>query len=176
MRTTDQASDTVQAALQALRSTKTSAETVQVYEGIAAMITEGQGLGGAINYQGIQLERGYIADEDTSIYNPGLTLLTETEKSQIVQALVDSRKTSLEKDAWNVDTQAGFDFLREKLDPLHMYELKGYLSVFPWLAAIVYGVVLAVQQLARGLFPAAYLVGVAVLFAPILVLVAAGPQ
>jgi hypothetical protein len=29
--------------------------------------------------EGVQLDRGYIADEDTAIYNPGLTLLTESD-------------------------------------------------------------------------------------------------
>jgi hypothetical protein len=177
--TRDTAGDTVQAALQALKSSagRPASETVSVYEGIAAMITEGQGLGGAINYQGIQLERGYIADEDTTIYNPGLTLLTESEKAGLVKALVASRKANqANPDAWNIDTQAGYDFLREKLDPLHMYELGGYLSIFPFWAGLVYLAVVAVQQFARSLFPAAYLVGVAVLFGPVLALVAAGPQ
>ena len=39
-------------------------KTFSVYERIGDIITEGKGIGGAINYKGVQLERGYVADED----------------------------------------------------------------------------------------------------------------
>ena len=173
----DMAGDTVDTVLRSLKSASgNTQQTVQVYEEIAAIITEGKGVGGNINYKGVQLDRGYVADEDTSIYNPGLTLLTESEKNQLVASLVESRKAGLASNQWNVDTQAGFDFLREKLDPLHMYELKGYLSIVPYYGAALYLAVLAVQNLARDLFPVAYLVSVAAFFGPILLLVAIGPQ
>lgn len=41
---------------------------------------------------GVALERGYVADKDTSVYNPGLALLTESEKERLVEAVGDARK------------------------------------------------------------------------------------
>lgn len=171
------ASSTVKTAVTQLRDAQGNADaTVKAYENIAEIITEGKGVGGAINYQGIQLDRGYIADEDTTLYNPGLTLLTESEKNQLVQAIVESKAASVKVvDAWNVDTDAGFQFLVEKLDPLHMYELKGYLSIVPIYGAVVYLAVLAVQQMARDFFPVAYIVGALAVFAPAVILVLLGP-
>lgn len=169
-------SDAVENAIRALRSAAGSSEkTFQAYENIAAIITEGKGVGGSINYKGVQLERGYVADEDTSIYNPGLTLMTESEKLNLVEAVIQSRRDCINTD-WSDDTQLAYDFLREKLDPLHMVELRGYLGIFPFYAAAVYATVLAVQQLVRGLFPAAYFVGVFAIVAPALALVALGPR
>jgi hypothetical protein len=169
----DYASETVQGAMQNLKEARSADRIVAAYENIAEIITEGKGVGGQINYKGIQLDRGYVADEDTSIYNPGLTLLTESEKDRLVEAIVNSRKNA---ESWNVDTQAGFDFLREKLDPLHMYELRGYLGILPFYGAAVYLAVFGVQQLARDLFPIAYFVGVLAVFGPAIALVLAGPQ
>lgn len=172
---TVESTDTVGTAIQSLRdSGKDPSAVVKVYEDIAEIITEGKGVGGAINYQGIQLERGFIANEDTTLYNPGLSLLTETEKTQLVDAIIESRRTLA--DQWNVDTAAGFDFLREKLDPFHMYELSGYLSIVPFYGAAVYLAVLAVQQFARDLFPVAYIVGAVAIFGPVVALVLLGPQ
>ena len=120
------------------------------------------------------MDRGYISDEDTSIYNPGLTLLTESEKERLVEAVIDSRKAGLKQGQWSENNEFGFEFLREKLDPFHMKELSGFLGFAPFYGAIIYLAVLAVQQFARGLFPAAYLIGVVAFFGPILALVAAG--
>lgn len=173
----DYASETVQRAIQTLRDNYGNSEgIVRSYEDIAAIITEGKGVGGSINYQGIQLERGFVSDEDTTIYNPGLTLLTESEKDRLVEAIVQSKKAGVEVGQWNVDEQAGFDFLRERLDPLHMYELRGFLKFVPFYAAILYIVTLAVQQLARDLFPPAYIAGAVAFFVPIIILVSLGPQ
>lgn len=170
-----ESADTVSTVIQSLRdSGKDPSVVVKVYEDIAEIITEGKGVGGAINYQGVQLERGFIANEDTTLYNPGLSLLTETEKTQLVNAIVDSRR--ILADQWNVDTAAGFDFLREKLDPYHMYELSGYLSIVPFYGAAVYLAVLAVQQFARALFPVAYIAGAVAVFGPVVALVLLGPQ
>lgn len=174
---TDFASETVTSTLQALKeSAGNSEETYKVFEQMNDIITEGKGVGGAINYQGIQLERGYVADEDTSIYNPGLTLLTESEKERMVEAVVVSRKIGMEKGDWTPTNQAAFEFLRTKLDPLHVNELRGYLKIVPFYAAAVYLAVLAVQQMLRDFFPAAYIVGVLAICAPILLLVAIGPS
>jgi hypothetical protein len=124
----------------------------------------------------VQLDRGYIADEDTAIYNPGLTLLTESEKERLVQAVIASRAAAVQANTWTSENQLGFEFLREKLDPYHMQELSGYLGILPYYAAVVYLAVLAVQQLARDLFPVAYFAGVAVVFLPAIALVLLGPS
>jgi len=169
----------VQTALKTLRDAAGNVDaTVKAYENIAEIIIEGKGVGGQINYQGIALDRGYVADEDTTIYNPGLTLLTESEKTRLVEAVVQSKKANAaaQPEQWNNDAQAGYDFLRERLDPLHMYELRGYLSFVPVWGAVVYLAVLAVQQLARDFFPAAYFVGLAAVVLPAVGLILTGPQ
>ena len=172
----DYASDTVQDVLTNLKAASGNVDqTFKVYEDINAIITEGKGVGGDVNYKGVQLNRGYVADEDTSVYNPGLTLLTESEKERLTEAVVQARTSGLKADSWNEDAELGFQFLREKLDPLHMMELKGYLKFVPALAAVVYLAVLAVQQNLRDLFPVAYFIGVGVIFGPAIALILAGP-
>lgn len=126
--------------------------------------------------EGVQLDRGYIADEDTAIYNPGLTLLTESEKERLTEAVIQSRKAGLQSNTWTENNQVAYEFLKTQLDPLHMTELKGYLSIVPVYGAILYVVVLAVQQLARDLFPAAYLIAAAAIFLPVVALIVLGPQ
>lgn len=171
----DNANETVLKVLQDLTNNSGNSEgTVRVFEDIAAIITEGRGVGGEINFQGIQLERGFVADEDTTIYNPGLTLLTETEKTKIVEGVVESRKVGLATNQWNIDTQAGYEFIRERLDPLHTYELQGYLKIVPFYAAFLYAGVLIVQQTARELFAPAYIVAAAAFFLPAIVLISLG--
>ncbi len=180
----DYISDPVQIAIKAVQDANTNDALVKAYENIAEIITEGKGVGGSINFQGVQLDRGYVSDEDTSIYNPGLTLLTETEKTKLVDTVVESKKrqvvqsggSSDNMNSWNKDLEAGYSFLRDRLDPLHMYELRGYLSVLPIYGAVLYLVSLAVQQLAREAFPIAYIVCAAAVFAPIIILVLFGPQ
>ena len=55
----DYASETVQSTIKALEdSAGNSVETYKVFEEMNSIITEGKGIGGAINYKGIQLERG----------------------------------------------------------------------------------------------------------------------
>lgn len=126
--------------------------------------------------EGIALERGYVADEDTSVYNPGLTLLTESEKERLVEAVVDARKEGLQKGKWDENIERAFAEVKGKLDPFHTYELKGYLGFVPYYGAILYLGVLAVQQFARGLFPVAYGLGVLAFFGPAIAIIAAGPQ
>lgn len=169
----DYASETVQNAVQSVQSAVgDTAAMIKAYENIAEIITEGKGVGGEINFKGVQLDRGYISDEDTAIYNPGLTLLTESEKDRLVNAIVLSKKASKE---WTVDTEAGYSFLRDRLDPLHMFELRGYLQVVPFYGAALYLVALAVQQISRDLFPATYIACAVAVFVPIVVLVLLGP-
>ena len=61
-----------------------------------------------VTSEGVQLTRGYIADEDTSVYNPGLTLLTEGEKNQLVDAVVDARNVGISKGQWNDNNELAF--------------------------------------------------------------------
>lgn len=122
------------------------------------------------------MNRGYIADEDTAIYNAGLSLLTESEKESLVEAVMHSRKAGLTKNSWTKNNQLAYVFIKEKLDPLRMVELKGYLGVFPIFGCVLYLAVLAGQQLARELFPTAYISAAAAIFAPIALLVALGSQ
>jgi hypothetical protein len=117
------------------------------------------------------VDRGYISDEDTSIYNPGLTLLTESEKERLTSAIIASKKAAINENQWSENNKFAFEFLRDKLDPFHTYELGGYLAVLPSLALVVYLGVLAVQQTARNLYPAAYFGGIAILVVPALVLI-----
>jgi hypothetical protein len=173
----DYASETVTQAVKALTDAQGNADnTFSAFEELEAIITEGKGVGGSINYQGVQLDRGYIADEDTAIYNPGLTLLTESEKERLTEAVIQSRKAGLQSNTWTENNQVAYEFLKTQLDPLHMTELRGYLSIVPVYGAILYVVVLAVQQLARDLFPAAYLIAAAAIFLPVVALIVLGPQ
>jgi len=105
-----------------------------------------------------------------------LTLLTESEKERLVEGIISNRKIGITTGQWNENNEFAYDFLKGRLDPLHMYELSGFLNFVPIYGAILYLTVLAIQQNIRSLFIPAYLVGVVAFFAPILALVAAGPQ
>ncbi len=118
----------------------------------------------------MKLDRGFVADEDTAIYNPGLSLLTESEKERLVDAIIDSRKVMMDAGKWNQDNQFGYEFLKGNLDPLHMTELKGYLGILPFYGALVYLGVFGVQLLARDAFSIAYIISALAVFAPIFVL------
>ena len=172
----DMGADTVTSMVQSINTAAgNKEETLKAFEELAAVITEGKGLGGDVSYGGVQLERGVVSDEDTTIYNPGLSLLTESEKNTLVKAIVDSKQKALSTNTWSEDNQFGFEFLKTKLDPLHMYELSGYMGILPFYAAVWYLGVLAVQQNFRGFFPVAYIVAALAIFAPVGVLVALGP-
>lgn len=121
------------------------------------------------------MERGFVADEDTSIYNPGLTLLTESEKERLVEAVIQSRKVGLAQGQWSENNEYAYEYLKFTLDPLHMVELSGFLGIVPIYGAVLYLAVLAVQQNLRSLFTPAYMIGVAAFFGPIIALIAAGP-
>jgi hypothetical protein len=127
---------------------------------------------------GVKLGDGIaIADEDTTIYNPGLTLLTFTEKSRLVDAIVDNRRVGLSKgqDGWSVANEQAYRYMKSLLDPLHMHELVGYLGILPYYGAILYLVALFVQRNARDVFPLVYGLCALGVFLPVLVLVASGP-
>lgn len=173
----DYVSDTVQDVIATLKQSRGNMEgTFQAYESVAEIISEGKGVGGMVNYKGVQLDRGYIADEDTSVYNPGLTLLTESEKERLTEAVVDARKEGFRQGKWDENIERAFAEVKGKLDPFHTYELKGYLGLVPYYGAILYLGVFVIQQFARGLFPAAYGLGVLAFFGPIIAIIAAGPQ
>ncbi len=125
--------------------------------------------------EGVELNRGYVADEDTAIYNPGLSLLTESEKERLVEGVIAAKKAGLAANQWSEENEYAYEFLRGKLDPFHMTELSGFLGIVPYYGAAIYVVVLAIQQLFRDAFQVAYIVGVVAFFAPIVGLVLAGP-
>jgi len=172
---TDYASDTVTTAVQLLKDSKgNNAGTMKAFENIADIITEGKGIGGSQSYSGVNLARGYVSDEDTAIYNPGLSILTESEKERLLDAVRDSRKANKAEKKWNSDSEYAYDFLKYKLDPLHMTELRGYLGILPYYGAVLYVGSLAVQQFVRDSFPFIYLASAALIFLPIVGLVAIG--
>ena len=126
---------------------------------------------------GVQLERGYVADEDTTIYNPGLSLLTESEKERLVEAIQTNRKQSLNKCSssatacWSENNEEAYNTLKSKLDPYHMTELRGYLGIAPFYGAFLYLASLAVQQFQRDWFSIAYIASAVAFFLPIAVLI-----
>jgi hypothetical protein len=174
----DYASETVTLVVQRLKdSTGNIDATFTTLEDIAKIITEGKGVGGQLTYDGIKLNEGYVADEDTTIYNPGLSLLTESEKERLVDAIITNRKLSLNNNnnQWNEQNEYAFQFLKNKLDPLHMYELEGYLKILPFWGAALYLVGLFVQQNVRGVFPLVYGLCALGVFGPVVILIAGGP-
>lgn len=172
----DYASETVTTAVTSLQSSTSNIDaTFSALEDVAKIITEGKGVGGQLSYDGVRLNEGYVADEDTTIYNPGLSLLTESEKERLVDAIIQNRKGGLSTNQWNENNEYAFSFLKQKLDPLHMYELGGYLKILPFWGAVLYLVALAVQQNARGVFPLVYGLCALGVFGPVIVLVASGP-
>lgn len=172
---TDYAGDTVSSAVQMIQEASGNREkTFTAYQNIRDIITEGKGVGGSLSFSGVDIKRGEIADEDTTIYNPGLVLLTESEKNTLVEAIVQSRKVSLNtaETSWSETNESAYQFLKQKLDPFHLVEISGYLKILPFWAALVYLGNIFVQQNARGVFQASYLVSIALVFGPIVALVA----
>mmetsp|Transcript_15549 Transcript_15549/g.26517 ORF Transcript_15549/g.26517 Transcript_15549/m.26517 type:complete len:268 (-) Transcript_15549:225-1028(-) len=171
----DYASETVTTVVQRLKSSTGSIDdTFLALEDVAKIITEGKGVGGQLTYDGVKLNEGYVADEDTTIYNPGLSLLTESEKERLTDAIIQNRKISLSSNQWNENNEYAFKFLKQKLDPLHMYELGGYLKILPFWGAALYLGALFVQQNSRGIFPLVYGLCALGVFGPVIVLVAFG--
>jgi len=168
--------DTVETTIQALKDATGSVDaSFKVFESINEIITEGKGVGGSLSAKGVNLERGFVADEDTTIYNPGLSLLTESEKNRIVDAVIENRKNNVAKKTWSANNEYAYDSIKTRMDPLHMVELKGYLGVLPFYGAAVYLAALAVQQIARDFFSTAYIISAGAIFLPILLLVLKGP-
>jgi len=171
----DYASDAIITAVQSVKdSTGDNARTMKAFENIAEIITEGKGIGGSQNSPGVNLPSGLVTDEDNSIYNPGLSILTESEKNRLLDSLIQSRTDNKTKKAWTSDSEYAFKFLKQKLDPLHMTEVSGYLGILPYYGAVLYLGSLAVQQAARDSFPFVYIASAAAIFAPPVVLIALG--
>jgi len=91
-----------------------------------------------------------------------------------VNAVIQNRKDNVAKKTWSKDNEFAFDFLKTKLDPLHMAELKGYLGVLPIYGAVIYVVALGVQQFARDSFAPAYVISAVAVFLPALFLILKG--
>jgi len=151
----DYASETVTNVVAQLKSNEGDVDgSFATLEEVEKIITEGKGVGGTLTYDGVRLDGAFIADEDTTIYNPGLTLLTSSEKERLVSAIIQNRKVGLSTEHWSENNEYAFDFLKQKLDPLHMHELEGYLGILPFYGAALYLGALFVQKNARGVFPA----------------------
>lgn len=174
---TDYASETVTNVVAQLKSNTGDVDgTFSTLEDISKIITEGKGVGGTLTYDGVKLSKDvFVSDEDTTIYNPGLTLLTSSEKERLIDAIIQNRKDGLSTQNWSENNEYAFDFLKQKLDPLHMHELEGYLGILPFYGAALYLVALFVQKNARGVFPIAYGLCALGIFGPVILLVATGP-
>lgn len=69
-----------------------------------------------------------------------------------MQVVIDSQKAGLKGNTWNDNNQVACKFLKEKLDPLHMTELRGHLGIAPVLGAVLCLANVGVQQLAHEKF------------------------
>mmetsp|Transcript_2776 Transcript_2776/g.5775 ORF Transcript_2776/g.5775 Transcript_2776/m.5775 type:complete len:237 (+) Transcript_2776:22-732(+) len=157
--------DAVSSSVSALRSTAGKPkESLGAMREVYEIITEGKGL------PGMEGRSGLVSEDDTSVYNPGLSILSQYEKSEILGALSDNRDGGLSARTWTTEEDDQYKFIRGKLDPLRMTQLAGYLGVMPVVGAVAYVGAIAVQQLARPLFTVAYIVAAAVTFGPIVYL------
>ena len=89
--------------------------------------------------------------------------------------MIENRKVNLERNTWSDKNELAYNFLKQKLDPWHVVELKGFLKFAPAYGAMLYLASLAVQQNKRDVFPTAYLISAGAFFLPIAVLLAKGP-
>ena len=60
-----------------------------------------------------------------------------------------------------------YGFLKRQMDPYHTIELKGYLSIAPFVGALAYGALLLCQRFASELFTLAYIGAAALVLGPI---------
>ena len=182
----DYASTTITQVISQLQGSTDAKSTYSILEEISKIITEGKGIGGTITYNsGITLGAGVqITDEDTTIYNPGLTLLTASEKDNLVSAMIDNRNTGLTilpqdgggvGGGWSTENESAFQYIKGLLDPLHMHELSGYLSILPYWGGVLYLVAIFAQKNIRDVFPLVYGLCAMGIFLPILVLIVSGP-
>jgi hypothetical protein len=119
----DYASTTITQVISALQSSINAKSTYSILEEISKIITEGKGIGGTITYNsGIRLGDGVqITDEDTTIYNPGLTLLTASEKDNLVSAMIHNHNIGLTilpttdgggVGGWSTENESAFQYIK----------------------------------------------------------------
>ena len=70
-----------------------------------------------------------LSDEQTTIYNSGLSLFDRVPKTKeecLIEAIFDNKKGNMKAKSWKKDKnqQYAFQFLKQKLDPLLMAELR----------------------------------------------------
>lgn len=69
------------------------------------------------------------------------------------------------RDSWSEnDMIESYGFLKRQLDPYHIVELQGYLSVLPFVGVSVYALLIGVQKFLPAFFPAAYIISAVLLF------------
>ncbi len=118
---------------------------------------------------GLAMARIYdaIPKDDLSLdaVNPETGFLGQAERLDAFRALAARRG---ESGLWTPDNVASFKALRAALDPLHVTDLKGYLSFAGLLGGGLYVAALWVQQTLPEIFPAVYLFLAACFSAPVL--------
>ena len=118
---------------------------------------------------GLAMARIYdaIPKDDLSLdaVNPETGFLGQAERLDAFRQLAARRG---ESGLWTQDNVASFKALRAALDPLHVTDLKGYLSFAGLLGGGLYVAALWVQQTLPEIFPAVYLFLAACFSAPVL--------
>ena len=117
---------------------------------------------------GLAMARIYdaIPKDDLSLdaVNPETGFLGQAERLDVFRELASRRD---ESGLWTQDNVESFKALRAALDPLHVTDLKGYLSFAGLLGGGLYIAALWVQQTLPEIFPAVYLF-LRLVFAPVL--------
>ena len=118
---------------------------------------------------GLAMARIYdaIPKDDLSLdaVNPETGFLGQAERLDVFRELASRRD---ESGLWTQDNVESFKALRAALDPLHVTDLKGYLSFAGLLGGGLYIAALWVQQTLPEIFPAVYLFLAACFSAPVL--------
>ena len=118
---------------------------------------------------GLAMARIYdaIPKDDLSLdaVNPETGFLGQAERLDAFRQLAARRG---ENGLWTQDNVESFKALRAALDPLHVTDLKGYLSFAGLLGGGLYIAALWVQQTLPEIFPAVYLFLAACFSAPVL--------
>ena len=118
---------------------------------------------------GLAMARIYeaIPKDDVSLdaVNPETGFLSQAERLDAFRALASRRG---EAGLWTEDNVASYKALRANLDPLHVIDLKNYLSFAGLLGGGLYIAALWVQQAVPDVFPAVYLFLAGCFSAPVL--------
>ncbi|GMI43585.1 hypothetical protein TeGR_g6631, partial [Tetraparma gracilis] len=132
---------------------------LETFESLGSLISSGADVGGSVSFlsnPGMSSVSSFDTGEDSSIYNPGLSLLSDDEK----QALVASLRSLHNNPLLDKPLETDRAYLLSLLDPLRLSSLAPYLHVLPLAAAGAYSLALAAMVFAREVFPALY-VGIA---------------